>query len=709
VPARYHLFSASLSQYRPVLWHALPVYSRYDQLRDLLLQRFDTDVAELLSEPRIPDRAEAAWFSDAFNRGTPLPALPPDEQARVSRLLGERLTAVRQLADELAVAPDAEVRQLADLLRLAVEVPSADCVLAEGNHVVLVLWGFNSDRSQQERFRISAYAQGLSTPEPVRVPDPPTPAPVPPTSQPPVAPVPPTTAVPPTTITRVRWYRRWWRWPLAALLLLLLIGLFWWLWPGGRSRPGGLIGVGSAPLPVRSPYLPPQAGIVPSIDTTELIRDPGDSLGRRVVGNRLNVFLKREARLIPFVEKLKKQYPGPELEVVAYDTLYKALQLQFSPSERETWRKRLEQFPEVYLVFDERLFQTQALPNDPDLRDRQKTWYFAAIQAFEAWNQTRGSEQITVAVLDGGFDVAHPELGGRVDQPRNVIDGNGAVNTASAAGGRHGTHVASTVAGNADNGQGAAGIAPRCRVMTVQVGGEQVSLLAVVFGMQYAIQHGAHVINLSLGQGIAPEVVRDLQQRSEAEQVEIAEALRRTPQYQHERQVFEHLFGEATRSGIVVVKAVGNDGLPAAFDPMNATPYTINVAAAQPLASGSLTRAPFSNYGPLTTVSAPGVGIYNAVAGGGYARLDGTSMAAPIVAGGVALLRSVRPDLRPDQLRDALVKTGRTYQATGKRVGPLIQLDAALTACRALPRDACAVTVDSLRRELQALRNRPMP
>ncbi|GAA4409173.1 hypothetical protein GCM10023187_32070 [Nibrella viscosa] len=734
MPAQFPIFSTPLSAYRPVIWLAQPVYTRYHELRDVLRSRLGDSYAQLLTEPLIPPpyeqtRTEARWYTERFRQGTPLPALPAQERGRVSQLLNEKLSAIRQLADEFERSPQSETQQLGTLLRLAIEVPGPECVLTSGDQAVLVLWGFESDRSRQDRFRVSQYLKHQVVASPPTVP-PPVENPV---SRP--EPVAPSVVVPPVkepTGDRRWWWRWvWWRrvpggvvqpvggyqrfgWLLGLLLFLLLLGFLYWFWPTQWGRLVWAPGVAQGAIPATgrtiSPNLPdrPQ-GVVAPVDSAEVVTDPADSLRQPLVGNRLNIFLKKDVNLVAFADKFKGQYTDTSLQITAFDTLLNALQIQFPAEQRDIWRDRLRKMPEVYLVFDERLFQTGSIPDDPDLAAPDKNWYFKAIRAFEAWDITRGSALVTVAVLDGGFDTGHPELQTQIVQPRNMTSESGEVNVLSPAGGRHGTHVAATVAGRADNQAGTSGIAPNCRVMTVQVGSDKPSSLAIVFGLQYAIQNGAKVISLSLGSSIPPDIAAKLAAMSEADQNAVLAAYQNSPAYQTERQLYETIFGEASRNGVVIVKATGNENIPAGFDPMNATRYTINVSADDlPGQSGRSQRAPFSNFGELATVSAPGVKIYNAVPGGGYDYMSGTSMATPIVAGGVALMCSLRPDLAPDRIRDILVSTGLpAIDRTSRPVGPLIQLDKALDACRREPRNACALTIDSLKQEIAKLKRQP--
>ncbi|SOD99714.1 S8 family serine peptidase [Spirosoma fluviale] len=738
MPARYTVFSTLLAPYRAVLWLAQPVHSRYPQLRSLLQNRFGDDYASLLSEPYIPapqeqGRVEAKWFTDAFRTGKTLTQLAADERIRVSALLDAKLTNIRQYADELDQSPSAEGSQLAALLRLAIEVPSPDCVLVDGNQIVLVLWGFDSDRSRQDRFRISQFVK--SEPLPVS----PAPSPTSGVVPPPVIPSNATatvvdSTVPPVVATTRSRFWQFWRWRFwwrngglgttgnaggpgggrgfgcagllgGLLLLLLLLGLCWWLWPR-QWWPSWLPGGPAADIVAPSPHLPPQQGVIPPIDTSQIITDPADSLHKPIVGNRLNMFLKKGQNLVAFVDKIKKQYPGNDLQIVAYDTVYRSLQVQIPTAERDTWRKWFTQMPEVYVVFDETLFETGMNPNDPALSDRQTNWYFTAIQAFTAWDITRGSPDVTVAVLDGGFETGHPELSGQVVSPWNVVTGSNVVNTSDVEGGNHGTHTASTVAGRGGNNEGTSGIAPACRLMPIQVGGaKNISSLAIIYGIQYAMQHGAQVISMSLGSSPAPEIQQKLRAMSPRQLAGFVQMYRQTAHYQSDKLLYERFHAEAARNGIVIVKSAGNDNLPAELDAENAASNIIVVAATGlPDEKGAYPVADFSNYGAFTTVSAPGVKIYNAVTGGGYDAYQGTSMAAPMVAGAVALMKSIRSDLTTDQIRQILIETGLTVSNSRRIVGPMIQLNKALAACGKAPRDPCAMTIDSLRREVRKLR-----
>ena len=131
---------------------------------------------------------------------------------------------------------------------------------------------------------------------------------------------------------------------------------------------------------------------------------------------------------------------------------------------------------------------------------------------------------------------------------------------------------------------------------------------------------------------------------------------------------------------MTLVIAAGNDNVMSGLDPMKRNEQTLIVSAVDK----SIRKADFSNYGfysnlpyCYSTISAPGVDIYNAVPGNSYDALQGTSMASPVVAGAVALLKSVNKDLTPAQIIEILQSTGVEINDP---IGNMIQLDKALDA-----------------------------
>ncbi|MFP3713778.1 DVUA0089 family protein [Puerhibacterium sp. TATVAM-FAB25] len=261
-----------------------------------------------------------------------------------------------------------------------------------------------------------------------------------------------------------------------------------------------------------------------------------------------------------------------------------------------------------------------AAPNDPAYAYGDQS-YLDTVRLPQAWDRTKGSTSQVVAVVDSGVDVNHPDLRGRTVAGYNAITPG----TAPADDNGHGTMVAGIAAADTGNAAGVAGAAWTARVMPVKVldaGGVGYDS-DVAEGVVWAADHGARVINLSLGGPDDGSVLHD--------------AIR-----------------YATGKGVVVVVAAGNDGdgrpqYPAAY------PEVVAVAATD--AAGRLTD--FSSHGDWIDVAAPGAAIVSTGPGGGYYVGDGTSFAAPIASGTVALVRTLHPSLTPAQVLARLRGTAR--------------------------------------------------
>ena len=257
------------------------------------------------------------------------------------------------------------------------------------------------------------------------------------------------------------------------------------------------------------------------------------------------------------------------------------------------------------------------------------------IQAPAAWRATRGTG-VTVAVLDTGVDVATPDLADSVRAGPDYTAG------ADPAGYQpphlHGTYIASLIAGHGSgpgNADGVIGVAPRATILSVRVildDGEPGTLVydqdpryanALGKGVYYAVRHGATVINMSLG--------------SEQPTGSLRAAV-----------------GYAIARGIVVVASAGNDGTSSGFDPYlypASFPGVIAVGAV----TGSGARASFSEQNAAVVLSAPGVNVIGAGPGRAYFDAEGTSPAAALVSGVVALVRSRYPRLSPALVEQALI------------------------------------------------------
>ncbi|WP_229069755.1 S8 family peptidase [Actinoplanes sp. DH11] len=253
---------------------------------------------------------------------------------------------------------------------------------------------------------------------------------------------------------------------------------------------------------------------------------------------------------------------------------------------------------------------------------RSRQWGLPKIKATTAWAKSTGAG-VTVAVVDTGVDGNHPDLAGKVltgyDAIRDVAGGNSDANG-------HGTHVAGIIGAVTGNGVGVSGVAPGTRILPVRVFGADGSgyMSDVAQGILWAADHGAQVINMSLGSDGKLEALSDA-------------------------------VAYARGKGITVVAAAGNDrqkGSPTSYPAADAG--VIGVAATD----AADRYGSYSNAGSYVDVAAPGSDIVSTyptrLTGGDYVAMSGTSMATPHVAAVVALLKAYRPALTPDQIETAL-------------------------------------------------------
>lgn len=251
--------------------------------------------------------------------------------------------------------------------------------------------------------------------------------------------------------------------------------------------------------------------------------------------------------------------------------------------------------------------------NDP-LRSHQ--WGLDMIHADEAHAVSTGAGAV-VAVVDTGIDVSHPDLAGRIGPGWDFVDGD----STPQDGNGHGTHVSGIVAADANNGIGVDSVAPGASIMPVRVldNSGSGSDADVSQGIEWATDHGADVINLSLG-GTVP-----------TSGLGVPDAITAAVQ-------------RAVDHGIVVVAAAGNDGLPFCEN---------NSLGGKVLCVGAVdkrgNRSFFSSFGSGVSLVAPGGSdmpgtdedILSTWNDGGYQELAGTSQATPHVSGVAALLVSL--------------------------------------------------------------------
>jgi subtilisin family serine protease len=257
----------------------------------------------------------------------------------------------------------------------------------------------------------------------------------------------------------------------------------------------------------------------------------------------------------------------------------------------------------------------EAFDLDPDDRDWPQQHGLRVAGFPKAWEVTQGSSGVVVAVIDSGVDAQHVDLRGALVPGHDFV--NGDADPADDHG--HGTAVAGVIAARA-NSEGGAGVCPRCSLMPIKVldasgtGGDT----AIAAGIVWAADHGAKVVNLSLGgPGSSPELTNAI--------------------------------GYAVAKGVILVAAAGNSGTTTQFFPA-ADSRAVSVAAT----TTSDARYSWSNFGPWVRLAAPGCNIAT-LPGGRYGNFCGTSSATPLVAGLVALELSAHPRATAQEVERALV------------------------------------------------------
>ena len=396
-------------------------------------------------------------------------------------------------------------------------------------------------------------------------------------------------------------------------------------------------------------------------------QDPNDPNSPKVMANRLNIFFEDDnADFDKFAREFHRAYPGDDYKIIGKDRQSNWIGIQVPEGQREKVRDELPSkiTSPRFRVVDETIMHggPQARTGMGTMATPSRGWHIQAARLQQAWSISKGDPSVTVAIVDDGIDLNHELIASRITQPYNVFR----CDDHMSAGQGHGTHVAGLAAGDASHlSQGVAGAAPGCKIMPVQVfDNGQCTASSVIRGIMYAIHHDADVVNVSIGTAypvelgyIVPEPVQE----------QVAQT-----QFKDAEQVWKWVIGRAASKNAILVFAAGNSHLLASIEPQLRSKSTINVGAID--SNNSITR--WSNYGPTVTVSAPGEAIYSSFPGNRYQAMDGTSMAAPIVSGVVALMKSVNRDVTVTQALQALTSTG-TSTGSG-RCGPAINAQLAL-------------------------------
>ncbi len=374
-----------------------------------------------------------------------------------------------------------------------------------------------------------------------------------------------------------------------------------------EGEPAGSVAL-SEPSPEEPGYVPNRLLVRFAPDTSaEKIRELHQELGAQVIG----------------------EIPTLDVQVLRFDdealTMVTAYQ-----NNREVEYAEPDYIAQVYGAPDpiqpQLLGAPLSLLTNPNDTLYTQQWHHDKIDSSTAWDYSTGVG-MTIAIIDTGVNCNHTDLSDDcvagydfVNADNDPMDDHG-----------HGTHVAGIAAGVTNNSRGIAGTGWSAKIMPLKglnaAGNGSHSALAAA--ITYAVDHGADVINMSLGSYFTSRTLGDA--------VEYA-----------------------IDSDVSVTAAAANDNVsnptyPAAF------PGVLGISAT----TQSDSKASFSNYGNHIDLAAPGVGILSTVLSGGYQAWSGTSMASPVVAGVAALLHEQGPDRTPADVEELLEQSAVDLGASG--------------------------------------------
>ncbi|MDC4227767.1 MAG: S8 family serine peptidase [Candidatus Manganitrophus sp.] len=431
---------------------------------------------------------------------------------------------------------------------------------------------------------------------------------------------------------------------------------------------GGLSSTGLEPIPAGAEFVPGEVLVKLKKDASGTRRKSTDFAARHG--------LTPKQSLPQGVELMQVALPSPRLQKGEHSK-YKTINSEANELKAvmiDTIR-RLQREPDVLYAEPNFIRRPFVTPNDTHFP---KQWHYELINLPQAWDVTKGSNNIVVAVLDTGVLFDHPDLGrfgidpnGRlidgfdfISDPESSGDPDGVVDSDATDVGDdprgvsssfHGTHVAGTIGAATNNGGGVAGVTWETRIMPLRVlgrkGGSDADIAQAILyaagGEDENTPKRAHIINMSLGgQGFS--------------------------------QTMQDAITKARNKGVIVVAAAGNENTSALTSPAGLD-GVISVSAVDLNAR----KAPYSNFGSKVDVAAPGGNTSADLNGDDFADgvlstlgddtgdfffrfYQGTSMAAPHVAGVLALMLAVNDQLTPADIDQLLAGThpGTTQRIT---------------------------------------------
>lgn len=337
---------------------------------------------------------------------------------------------------------------------------------------------------------------------------------------------------------------------------------------------------------------------------------------------------------VPFIKSIRSEYGIQYLKHLHPDIkdekLRNTFEIGFSNASKvESLINEIAQLSFIEYAEKKELHVTTLTPNDQYFVNATNNgqWALFQINAQQAWDVSTGNSSINIAITDNAFSVNHPDLVNKVSATWDAVDGNTDASGCGSNTGFHGSHVAGISGAQTNNNTGIASIGFDASLMLVKIGNCNGALTAGYDGIIWAADNGADVINMSWGGG-------------------------------GQSQYGQNTCTYAWNQGSILIAAAGNNNASTQFFP---AAYNDVVAVASTTTNDS--KSGFSQYGNWIDISAPGSSILSCNEGTGYQVTQGTSMASPLVAGLVGLMKSHAPNTSQQDIVDCLLNTADNIDA----------------------------------------------
>ena len=325
------------------------------------------------------------------------------------------------------------------------------------------------------------------------------------------------------------------------------------------------------------------------------------------------------------INEVKQLYPNHENELLA-----NTYQIEFDNVMLiDDFTQELSQISAIEYAEKKELHINFFTPNDTYFSNSANNgqWALFTINAQQAWDISTGSSSTVVAVTDNAINVNHPDLTNKMLQGHDAVDNDNDPTGCGSNDGFHGSHVSGIVGAETNNNLGIASIGYDVSILPVKIGDCNGSLTAGYEGIIWAADNGADVINMSWGGGGSSTYG-------------------------------QNVCNYAYNAGAIPIAAAGNDGSSSVFYPAG---YNNVVSVASTTTNDS--KSSFSNYGSWIDISAPGSSILSTNESSGYQVTQGTSMASPLVAGLVGLMKSYAPNATNTDLINCLYSSAANIDA----------------------------------------------